>query len=203
MLVYKNKIMKEIKETGYWDGETAHIHHVHSEELSEWICKFLKKNVSLSTPIRDYGSGLGNYLKDLQNFGFKELVGFEADPPKQRVFPHIIKQDLTIPMTLNSKGVSISLEVGEHIPEQYMNVYLDNICNNCNNYLITSWAVRGQDGFGHVNCLNNDEIIPLIEQRGFEYLKEDSLNARSVITEKTWWFKNTILIFKKTNEHHL
>ena len=34
--------MKKIAETGYWNGETAHIHHVHCRELSKWICGFLK-----------------------------------------------------------------------------------------------------------------------------------------------------------------
>lgn len=189
--------MKEISETGYWNGKTAHNHHVHSKELSEWICKFLKKNVSLNTPIRDYGSGLGNYLKDLQDFGFKELVGFEADPPKQRVFSHIIKQDLTIPMTLNPKGVSISLEVGEHIPEEFMEIYLDNICNACDSYLITSWAIRGQAGFGHVNCLDNHEIIPLIEKRGFKLMEKETEEVRNIDLSEAPWFKNTLFIFKK------
>ena len=35
--------MKEIAETGYWNAETSHIHHVHCKELSKWICKFLEK----------------------------------------------------------------------------------------------------------------------------------------------------------------
>ena len=47
--------------------------------------------------VLDFGCGLGNYLKDLQNFGFKVLTGFEADIPKQKVFDYIIEQDLTIP----------------------------------------------------------------------------------------------------------
>ena len=34
--------MKEISETGYWNGETSHIHHVHCKELSKWICEFLE-----------------------------------------------------------------------------------------------------------------------------------------------------------------
>ena len=33
--------MKEIAETGYWNGETAHHHHVHCKELSKWVCNFL------------------------------------------------------------------------------------------------------------------------------------------------------------------
>ena len=43
--------MKEIAKTGYWNGETAHIHHVHCKELSKWICEFLKESWSVNLPI--------------------------------------------------------------------------------------------------------------------------------------------------------
>ena len=193
--------MKEIAKTGYWNRETAHLHHVHSQELSNWICQFLENEKH--NPIIDLGCGRGQYLKDLEDSGFTDLIGYEGDPPKEKVFDFILKQDLTIPffnLPKNSDVNVISLEVGEHIPAEFMDIYLDNITNNCDNYLITSWAIRGQEGFGHVNCLNNEEIIPLIEKRGFTYLKEESESARSVIKDNTWWFKNTILIFKKNEQ---
>ena len=191
--------MKEIAETGYWNGETAHHYHVHCKELSNWICNFLNERIFSYDLIRDMGCGLGNYLKDLKDYGFyiDNLVGFEADPPKAKVFDHILKQDLTIPFEIVPKGNVISLEVGEHIPQEYMDTYLDNICNACNNYLITSWAIRGQAGFGHVNCLDNHEIIPHIEKRGFEFLVDETMAVRNINLDEAPWFKNTLLIFKK------
>jgi SAM-dependent methyltransferase len=190
--------MKEIAKTGYWNGETAHLHHVHSQELSNWICEFLKDHKTKN--LFDFGCGLGNYLKDLQYAGFQYLTGFEADPAVQKVFNNIVKQDLTIPFNLKpNKGNVISLEVGEHIPAEYMNIYLDNICNNCNNYLITSWAIRGQAGFGHVNCLDNHEIIPLIESRDFKLMEKETEEIRNINLSEAPWFKNTLLIFKKND----
>lgn len=144
-----------------------------------------------------HNCGLGNYLKDLQESGFLNLIGYEADPSKKKVFKNIMVKDLTIPFVLPIGGNVISLEVGEHIPKKYQDIYLDNITKNCNGYLITSWAIRGQAGFGHVNCLDNHEIIPEIEKRGFKYLEKDSMLARSVIKDNAAWFRNTILIFKK------
>lgn len=191
--------MKEIAETGYWNAETAHNHHVHCKNLSAWICIYLERYTSKTEPIRDMGCGLGNYLKDLKEFGFQNLAGFEADPPKNKVFDNIHKQDLTIPFEFSPKGVVISLEVGEHIPAEYMDIYLDNICNNCSSYLITSWAIRGQAGFGHINCLDNLEIIPHIEKRGFEFLADDTMVVRNLDLSEAPWFKNTLLIFKKKN----
>lgn len=129
-----------------------------------------------------------------------EKMGFGGNIPKKAVFlDNVYEEDFTKPIYFTYEGVVISLEVGEHIPKKGMNVYLDNITKHCSKYLITSWAVRGQPGFGHVNCLDNHEIIPLIEKRGFTYLKEESESARNVIKDNTWWFKNTILIFKKND----
>ena len=189
--------MKEIAKTGYWNGETAHLHHAHSQELSNWICEFLKNEKDKY--LNDLGCGLGNYLNDLRNNGFTKLNGYEGDPSPKSKFGFIFKCDLTKKLKDINIGNIISLEVGEHIPAEFMDIYLDNITNNCDNYLITSWAIRGQEGFGHVNCLDNHEVIPLIESRGFTYLKEESESARSVIKDNTWWFKNTILIFKKND----
>lgn len=187
--------MKEISETGYWNGQTAHVHHVHSKELSNWICKFFEDKQQAI--FYDMGCGLGNYLKDLKEYGYHNLLGFEGNIPKNKVFDKIEQRDLTVPFQKSKKGHVISLEVGEHIPAEYMNVYLDNICNNCSNYLITSWAIRGQEGFGHVNCLDNLEIIPHIEKRGFEFLADDTMTVRNINLDEAPWFKNTLLIFKK------
>jgi len=189
--------MEEISKTGFWNAETAHQHHVHSTELSAWICEFLKdyKNER----IYDFGCGLGNYLKDLQDSGFIYPVGFEGDIPKSKVFEtvSVYKEDLSTPINIHKKGNVISLEVGEHIPAEFQDVFIDNITGACNNYLITSWAIRGQAGFGHVNCLDNHEIIPEFEKRGFKYLPEESESARSIIQDYCHWFRNTIFIFKK------
>ena len=49
--------MNEIANTGFWNGETAHNHHVHSENLSQWIYDFcVKKKIQSVT---DFGCGLG------------------------------------------------------------------------------------------------------------------------------------------------
>jgi hypothetical protein len=184
-----------INKNGFWNGETAHEHHVHSPELSAWICDFLKGEEHHQ--LYDMGCGLGNYLLDLSNNGFKRLKGFEGSIPKEKVFADIKQQDLTLPFIGIEQGNVISLEVGEHIPKELMSIYLNNIARNCNKYLIMSWAVVGQEGYGHVNCLENIDVIAQMTLRGFEYLAKESEEARQVVTDYTWWFKKTILIFKK------
>jgi SAM-dependent methyltransferase len=187
--------MNEIANTGFWNGETAHNHHVHSENLSQWIYDFcVKKKIQSVT---DFGCGLGEYLAKLSPI-VSNAIGVEGSIPKQAKFEYIIQGDLTT--DLKSKAFTsdlvISLEVGEHIPAEFMGVYLDNITNHSAKYLITSWAVRGQAGFGHVNCLDNNEIVPEFEKRGFKLLEKETEKARLIIEDKAHWFRNTLFIFK-------
>jgi hypothetical protein len=109
----------------------------------------------------------------------------------------ILKLNLSEPILLEKKGIVICLEVGEHIPKQYQETLLNNFINNCDKYLILSWAVRGQGGYGHYNELNNDEILPLIENLGFKFLKELSESVRLVPEDKCSYFRNTLMVFEK------
>ena len=196
----KNKILAEIlKErwkrlTGYWGANVQDCMHAYSAPLANWMIEYLNKDKDKG--IHDFGCGFGNYLKAFKDAGFTKLCGYEGEIPIRKVFDNIIQQDLTKPFTV-SPGNCICLEVLEHIPEKYTNQTLNNITNACNGKLIMSWAVRGQAGNGHVNCLNNKEVIDLIIARGFKYFEQDSLSARSVIDNITPWFQNTIMIFEK------
>ena len=191
--------MQEIHKNGFWSAETAHLHHVHSPKLAQWLIQWVKSKVDgdLNTPIYDFGAGLGDYLKAFQEAGFTTLLGYEGEPPTKKSFPHIRQQDLTKPFEVNPKGVCIFLEVAEHIPTKQCEIAVQNVINACDKYLIVSWAIRGQAGFGHVNCLNNDEVITKIQSKGFKYLKEDSSAARANVDDFSPWFKNTIMIFEK------
>lgn len=190
--------MSEISKTGYWDGETAHHHHVHSDKLSEWICKFIIEQEIYS--MTDFGCGLGQYCYDVESQTLCSALGVEGSRPKEAFFYDIIERDLTTDLTSDYKfscDLAISLEVGEHIPKEHMATYLDNITHFPEAYLITSWAVRGQDGFGHVNCLDNHEILPEFEKRGFVLMEKETKDARSIIEDKAHWFRNTLFVLKR------
>jgi hypothetical protein len=184
-----------IHETGFWQASIATPWHYHSQNVNDWIISFLSDKKE--TQIYDFGCGMGDYLYNLHKNGFKNIIGFEADPPKFYEDFEIKKQNLAEPFRLDKKGIIISLEVGEHIPEKYEDIFLTNLYENCSDYLIISWAVRGQGGHGHFNELNNDEIIPKIESLGFEYLVNESESARKVPEDACWYFRNTLMIFKK------
>jgi SAM-dependent methyltransferase len=198
-----NQDVDTIKKTGYWTKDTDTMYHMHSPTLSNWIVDFLKDHEN--TQIYDFGCGLGDYLKALEDNGFKKLKGIEVDPMDKNHKFKILKADLTEPLNLKKKGIIICLEVGEHIPARYESAFLDNLVNNCDKYLILSWAVRGQGGYGHFNELDNYEVIGRLVSLGFNFLSEVTLEARAYLEsyhvpgDKAFFFRNTLLIFEKNN----
>jgi hypothetical protein len=95
----------------------------------------------------------------------------------------------------------MSLEVGEHIPKDYEQVFLDNLVKHSNKFIILSWAIPNQIGDGHVNCQPNDYIINELDKRGFTFnpIESQKVREKNVI----WWFKNTFMVFFKKNENFI
>lgn len=189
----------EITDTGYWTGQDVAQNHTCCEPLAGWIIDYLKDDKEKL--LYDFGCGIGSYLIRLERAGFTKLTGFEGDPPANRESSHVHKHDLTVPLNLFHQGNVLSLEVAEHIPAQYQDEFVSNLARACDGKLILSWAVRGQAGHGHVNCLDNLEAITVIEKAGFKYLPTTTGFARSAVLmdQSHPWFHNTLLIFEKVS----
>jgi hypothetical protein len=89
----------------------------------------------------------------------------------------------------------ISLEVGEHIPERWESIYIDNLTRNARSYILMSWAVEGQPGDGHVNGRSNEYVINQMKSRGYTINWPVSRYLRK--SASLWWFKNTIMLFER------
>lgn len=96
----------------------------------------------------------------------------------------------------------ISLEVAEHIPAVYENVYLGNLIRHAKRGIILSWAVPGQGGIGHVNgqtasyveekmktlCFDKDNdksnelrqsaTLPWLKQNMYVYIRDQNCTAK-------------------------
>jgi hypothetical protein len=121
-------------------------------------------------------------------------------PLERRAFKGVLKVDIAAPMEYLSKwkkGHVICLEVMEHIPEKYMRITLDNIARICNGRLVLSWAVVGQGGYGHINEMNNEDCIPIIEAVGFKKNDELTVKSRKYVDHLTSYFRNTVMIFDR------
>ena len=89
----------------------------------------------------------------------------------------------------------MSLEVGEHLPKKYENIFIKNLHDNNKYGIILSWAIKGQPGHGHINCQNNDYIKKIFTDLGYinDVDAEKELRRKSSL----WWFKKTIMVFRK------
>lgn len=183
----------KINEKGFWESENSQ-GHIHDELLCKALIEFFKLNEINS--VVDLGCGTAQYAKSIVNNNIK-CDAYDGNPNTKILsngFASVL--DLSNEFDLNKKyDCVLTLEVGEHIPEKYENIFLNNVIKHTNNFIVLSWAVEGQGGDGHVNCKNNDYIINKMSNLGFTHDLKSSIILRN--NSKLDWFKNTIMVFKK------
>ena len=178
-----------IHERGYWLDHSETDQHRCDKEL----CNEIIREFPLHTTIIDIGCGNGDYTRMLKSVGY-DCKGYDGSPLTPEISGGLCGvMDFSVPVDVGKYDLVLSLEVGEHIPAEYEQVFLDNVVNASNEQIILSWAIEGQGGTGHVNCRNNDYIIKEMEKRGFAYDADlsDWLRIHSVFP----WFQNTIMVF--------
>ena len=181
--------MGEVHINGGYDAEGV-IWHQHSNNLMKKIIEYFDKN----TDVIDIGCGHNFYVSVLRYLGY-HANGIDLVDLGSRYF---YKADITnsLQKTMFSEKCNIiSLEVGEHIPNELCEKYLDNI-TKFKGDIIMSWAVPGQAGIGHINCQSNEWVIDQLSKRGYriDKAKTDSLRS-SVESCHCSWFRNTLMYF--------
>jgi cyclopropane fatty-acyl-phospholipid synthase-like methyltransferase len=184
----------KINDLGFWET-TDQTGHVHDLSICAAICQYLADKQAIT--VVDFGCGLGDYAKAFKAKGHK-VEAYDGNPNTESLTGGIGKVlDLSKPFYLSKKfDVVLSLEVGEHIPKEFEQQFIDNITKHAKKHLIISWAIVGQGGDGHVNCANNDYIIGQIVDRGFKHNANDSQTIRNSTTNASW-FAYTIMVFDK------
>lgn len=179
-------------DSGVWSLDTAKKRHRYDSKLADYIAMSYKNIASVA----DVGCGTGNYCKCLKDSGIPIVHGYEGTVGIKEiaVYDDIMTVDLTKRRWVGiNYDLVICLEVGEHVPKNYEQVFIDNVCRYVSKDLILSWAVPGQGGAGHFNELSNEYVIRELSKRGFVFDAERSEELRKHATFK--WFKNTILFF--------
>jgi SAM-dependent methyltransferase len=184
----------QINDLGFWET-TDQTGHIHDLSISAALCKYLADKKA--TTVVDFGCGLGDYAKAFKAEGYK-VEAYDGNPNTETLSGGIAKVlDLSKQFYLGKKfDVVLSLEVGEHIPAEFEDQFIDNITKHAKKHLVISWAIEGQGGSGHVNCRNNNYIIGQIEDRGFKFNFNDSEKIRKAATNASW-FGYTIMVFDK------
>lgn len=185
-----------INRSGYWEGlEAASIHQFDSNLANSLTDFFKGENV---TSLVDFGCGMGDYVKTFLRNNIN-AVGFDGNPNTPILTSNLCNVlDLSVPKKFEEPfDWVMSLEVGEHLPPQFEDIFINNIHNNNKHGIVLSWAVEGQGGHGHFNEKNNDYIKSKICKLGYinDIETENKLRSNS----KLHWFKNTIMVFRKSS----
>ena len=76
--------------------------------------------------------------------------------------------------------LAVSLEVGEHIEEEYADQYLDTLCM-LSNFILMTAAPPGQRGTHHVNCQPQEYWVQKMLRRGYRRLPEAEMTYRQAL----------------------
>ena len=183
-----------IHKNGYWEGLEASSQHCYDSTLASNLAIFFKtENVK---SLVDFGCGMGNYIKIFQENNINS-IGFDGNPNTPELTNNLCKiLDLSEPKIFDEPfDWVMSLEVGEHLPPQFEDIFIYNLHNNNKYGIVLSWAIKGQGGHGHVNLQDNDYIKSKICNLG--YINDIEVENKLRKDSTLYWFKNTIMVFRK------
>ena len=144
----------------------------------------------------DLGCGIGKYCSVLKAYGWPIVHGYEGAPDIKEI---AVYDDIMVTDLSKRRWVDIDydfvlcLEVGEHIPKEHEQVFIDNVCEFTHKDLVLSWALPGFGGKGHFNEQPNEYVISEFTKRGLVFDEETSNDLRKCTFLK--WFEHTIMVF--------
>jgi len=182
-----------IHNNGSWEGMDVIEQHCYDPYLCNSLIQFFKKE-NASTLV-DFGCGMGHYVKTFQDHDLN-IIGFDGNPNTPELSNHLCKVlDLSVPVQMEPFDWVMSLEVAEHIPSEFEDIFIQNLHRNNKHGILLSWAIEGQGGAGHVNLRNNDYVKAKMCALGYvnDVVSEQKLRDDSTLI----WFKKTIMVFRK------
>ena len=147
-----------------------------------------------------FGDGPGHYKQLILETGkLRSYDAFDGAPFSEKTSDGRVKfLDLTLPQYgLPVYDWIISLEVAEHIPQQYESIYIDNIIRHAKEGVVLSWAVPGQPGQSHVNNRPHEYAKNLMENSGFKLDPADSKKLKEAAQYA--WIKSNIYVYRRIN----
>lgn len=172
-------------DTGIW---VEPHNYVHDEPLIAELAKVLIEfNVK---SLLDIGCGDGYNIKEFAKQGITTL-GIDGYTVEKREGMLFIAHDLSTPLITNKFDAVSSFEVGEHIPEEFEDVFFYNLIQADPKILIVSWAKPGQHGKGHVNCKPYEYVAKRLNL--FGYYINPSMSKRLRDVAKRHWHKSNLM----------
>lgn len=150
--------------------------------------------------VLDIGCGKGIYLRLFESLGTTEIFGTDGVDQKTTVLgeaqyrPH----DLHKPLDLGrSFDLVMCLEVIEHLDPSVTAVAFDSVARHAKDRIVFSVASPGQNGRGHINCLDMNRVLDLWAERGWTPDLVDTLGLRAISSMS--WFRRNLLVLRRSS----
>ncbi|XP_059178587.1 uncharacterized protein LOC131957810, partial [Physella acuta] len=185
-----------VSEHGGWCAEASSpgsSSHKWDQRFSRALSKFFK-----GKSVGSFGDGPGAYKRHLDTLKeVKSYTAYDGAPYCELVTNGtVIFLDLTVPQyNLPIFDWVISVEVGEHIPAKFEDIYLDNLARHAREGIVLSWAVPGQGGLSHVNTKPLEAVKDQMKKRGFLINLSASTPLREAAT--FYWLKANVYVYNR------
>lgn len=168
-----------------------------SLQSAEQVIPFIMGLISPAS-IVDIGCGIGTWLKPFIDRGVTDVIGVDGDYinkdklciPKEKFF----SMDLKKPIYLERKfDLAISLEVAEHIPDEFANQFVKGL-TDLSGVVLFSAAIPFQGGTNHLNEQWQSYWAVIFQEYGFtpiNYIREKIWNNKNVLS----WYKQNIVMY--------
>ena len=150
----------------------------------------------------DFGCGVGGWLSEFKAIDDRNVVkGMDFGDAQdnqllidKKCFEHL---DLSKRINLDRKyDMAMSVEVAEHLQEEYADIFVDNLCA-ASNIVLFSAAIPGQGGVEHVNEQPYEYWINKFKERGYicyDIIRPHFWDDKDV---EVWYRQNTFLYIKE------
>lgn len=149
------------------------------------------------TSVVDIGCGYGEWLDAFpdtaEKFGV-DIAAADAVPFYQGNPWQLLVHDLTEPLYLGRIfDLALSLETGEHLPEEAADVYVASISRH-SDLVLFSAATPGQEGKGHINCQPHAYWHEKFALQGFEL--RDVIRSRIAMDARiSQWYRDNLFLY--------
>lgn len=152
--------------------------------------------------VLDVGCGIGTWLSVFRDFGVKSILGVDGDWVDRSLLRKFIDEenflnfDLRNELFLGKKfDLVLSLEVAEHIEEEYANNFVKSLVNH-GEIIVFSAAIPFQGGENHLNEQWPSYWIEKFAK--FQLYPDNSLRSRIwEIKDIEFWYRQNIIVFTK------
>jgi len=187
-----------IHHTGVWEGEKVEKAHFFDRQLCNELCKFLSEEKAQS--IADFGCGMGKYVQTIRQQLNIACDGFDGNPDTPALSKGTCQvQNIAVSFRLRRQyDFVMSLEVGEHLPKDSEEVFIDNLIAHAKKGIVLSWAKKGQGGHGHINEQDAAYIKEIFAKKGWENDAVAERRLGNASYPVYFWFYDTIMVFRKS-----